>query len=346
MLNNIVMNKLIKEEVNMKGIAKTISMVFITLFLFSFLYGDVGAISGIVTDSITGAPIPNAYVNARKINGHGGGMAVTDENGYYIIQNLVPGLYTVTCHAQNYYPKHYPEPVEVVDGQTTTDINFALRPYTPPPPNERGSISGVVTDSLTGNPIANARVKACGPSCGFAITNENGEYIIENLMPGEYRVTCNAMNYFPKRYPERVTVEPNQNTPDINFQLVPRVPRGTGSISGVVLDSLTNEPIANAQVVAILTLGRIPRIPRGGIVGRGVTNENGEYTIENLPTGDYFVICHAASYYPKKYPELVHVENGQNTPDINFLLVRRSKEEENNHPYQLENKIHKWIRKR
>ncbi len=335
------MNKLTK-EVNMKGIAKTLSLVFITLFLFSFLYAGVGAISGIVTDSITGNPIPNARVNACKINGHGGGMAVTDENGYYIIQNLAPGLYNVTCHAQNYYPKRYPEPVEVVDGQTTTDINFALRPYTPPPPGERGSISGIVSDSLTGNPIANARVNACGPSCGWAITNENGEYTIENLIPGEYRVTANAMNYFPKRYPERVTVYPNQNTPDINFQLVPRIPRGTGSISGVVLDSLTNEPINNAQVVAMLRLGTGPRRPM--IVGRAVTNENGEYTIENLPTGDYIVICRAFNYYPKRYPELVHVENGQNTPDINFLLVRRS--QENNYRYQLENKIHERIRKR
>ncbi len=331
----------IKQEVNMVKVIKATLIVFITLFLFSFIYANEGAISGVVTDSITGNPIPNAQVNARKINGHGCGMAVTDENGYYIIQNLAPGLYMVNCHAQNYYPKHYPEPVEVVAGQTTTDINFALRPYTPPP-GERGSISGIVTDSLTGNPIPNARVTACGPSCGWAITNENGEYIIENLIPGEYRVTANAMNYFPKRYPEMVTVSPNQNTPNIDFQLVRRFmppPRGTGSISGVVLDSLTNQPIANAQVVAMLLLGRRPRI-----IGRAITNENGEYIIENLPTGDYIVIARAFNYYPKRYPELVHVEDGQNTPDINFLLVPRS--QEHRYRYELENRIRERIRRR
>lgn len=323
----------------MKKITKAISIVFITLFLFSFIYANEGAISGVVTDSITGNPIPNARVNARRINGHGCGTAVTDENGYYIIQNLAPGLYRVTACAQNYYPKHYPNPVEVIDGQTTTDINFALRPYTP---NERGSISGRVTDSITGNPIANVRVNACGPSCGQAITNENGEYIIENLIPGDYRVNATAPNYFPKRYPEMVTVYPNQNTPDINFQLVPRFmppPRGTGSISGVVLDSLTNQPIANAQVVAMLRLHRRPRI-----IGRGTTNENGEYLIENLPTGDYIVIARALNYYPKRYPELIHVEDGQNTPNINFLLIPRSQE----HRYhnEIENRIRERILRR
>lgn len=339
-----MMNKnKINQEVKMRMITKTISIMFITLFLFSFIYAGEGAISGIVTDSITGAPIPNAQVNARKINGRGGGMAVTDENGYYIIQNLAPSLYMVTCHAQNYYPKHYPEPVEVVTGQTTTDINFALRPYVPPP-GERGSISGIVTDSLTGNPIPNARVTACGPSCGQAFTNENGEYIIENLLPGEYRVNANAINYFPKRYPEMVLVYPNQNTPNIDFQLIPRLmppPRGTGSISGVVLDSLTNEPIANAQVVAMLHIIRRPKI-----VGRAITNAEGKYIIENLPTGNYLVIARAFNYYPKRYEELVHVENGQNTPNINFLLAPRSQENRNRYEYELENRIRKRIRRK
>ncbi|MCS7250744.1 MAG: carboxypeptidase-like regulatory domain-containing protein [candidate division WOR-3 bacterium] len=324
----------------MKKKAKTISIIFMTLFLFSFIYAGVGAISGIVTDSLTGNPIPNARVNARKMNGQGCGMAVTDENGYYIIQNLTPGPYMVNCHARNYYPKHYPNPVEVVAGQTTNDINFALRPYTPPPPGERGSISGRVIDSITGNPIPNARVTACGPSCGQAITNENGEYLIENLLPGEYRVITNAPNYFPKRYPEMVTVYSNQNTPDINFQLVPRFmppPRGTGSISGIVLDSLTNEPIANAQVVAMLHLGRRPRI-----IGRAITNENGEYTIGNLPTGNYIVMVRAFNYYPKRYPELVQVEDGQNTPNINFLLVPRS--EEHRYRHEIENQIRERLR--
>jgi len=306
----------------MKELIKITLMILITTLIFSFLYAGNGAISGTVTDSITGLPIANAQVIARKINGSGGGRAVTDENGYYIIQNLAPSLYTVAAHACNYYPKHYPEPVEVVAGQTTSDINFQLKPYTPPPPSERGSISGLVTDSLTGQPIANAMVKACGPSCGQARTNENGEYLIENLIPGEYQVTATAYNYFPKRYPERVVVNAGQNTPDINFQLLPRLlppPRGTGSISGMVLDSLTNQPIANATVIAMLQLHRRPRV-----FGRAITNENGEYTIENLPAGNYIVIARAENYYPKRYPELVPVENGQNTPNINFLLVPRS----------------------
>ncbi len=140
------------------------------VFTLSFAAGT-GSISGVVTDSVTGNPIVGARVCAMR-----GGNTITNESGEYLIENLTPGDYRVTASAEGYCGKTYPDMVTVVDGQTTTNINFALAPCVPPP---RGSISGVVTDSVTGNPIVGARVSVMRG--GYAITNQNGEYTIEDI---------------------------------------------------------------------------------------------------------------------------------------------------------------------
>ncbi len=56
---------------------------------------------------------------------------------------------------------------------------------------------------------------------GRAITNPDGTYTIENLLPGDYRVMANAGGYTRQTYPELVVVTAGQNTPNINFSLTP-----------------------------------------------------------------------------------------------------------------------------
>lgn len=296
---------------------KTLLTLLLSIGLFAFVVAQTGGISGVVTDSVTGNPIANAMVSA--MSHHGGRSAITNENGEYLIENLQPGGYRVSAMAEGYIHKMYPELVTVEAGQITENINFALAPYSQPEP---GGISGVVTDSVTGNPISGAMVVAMGHhrrGGGRATTNENGEYLIENLRPGEYRVTANARGYIPKHYPEPVTVEAGQITPNINFALAPMAPPPEpGSISGMVTDANTGKPIAGAVVMAKLASRRHHRH-----FARAITGPDGTYTIENLIPGEYRVAAHARGYEHQVYPELVVVEPGQNTPNINFALVPR-----------------------
>ncbi len=179
-----------------------------------------------------------------------------------------------------------------------------------------GGISGIVTDSATGNPIVGARV--CAMRGGNALTNENGEYLIENLNPGDYRVTASAEGYRCKTYPAMVTVVSGQITPNINFALSPFVPPATGSISGTVTTK-TGEPIAGAVIMA--TTMRRHRPGRG--IGRAVSGSDGTYLIDALRPGEYRVMARAQGFKPAVYPELVVVQEGQNTPNINFVLIPR-----------------------
>jgi hypothetical protein len=120
----------------------------------------LGVISGHVTDAITQQPIAGAFVCAfqrlqpdschrppqpdsgimppppRGDSGHGRGGRrgpppngdSTDVNGYYEIKYLRPGNYIVSARAAGYASAIYAETVVVVHGQTTANIDFALRP--------------------------------------------------------------------------------------------------------------------------------------------------------------------------------------------------------------------------
>lgn len=306
---------------------KYFALLFGLVLATSVFAQTTGSITGVVTDSATGNPIFHAMVMARTSNGHCMGYhAITDSSGIYTIANLPAGNYAVQAMAMGYQFKSYPNPVVVVAGQITADINFALAPFGPPPPPPppppgSGSISGVVTDSATGVPIFGAMVIAASSNhmcCGSrAFTDSTGAYTIRNLIAGNYQVTASARNYLTRHYPTAVTVDSGQNTPNINFALVPRgtppPPPNPGSISGVVTDSATGLPIFHAMVVTHLR----------HFERRAFTDSTGAYTISNLRPGNYRVMSMAMNYIPKMYPDPVIVIIGQNTPDINFALAPR-----------------------
>jgi len=134
----------------------------------------IGTIAGTVVDASTGDPIEGATITA---NGY---SVTTDTEGQYTIQ-LLHETYTVTASATKYHSQSKPA---TVTAETTTTLNFTLTPI-------NGTISGTVTDSSTGNPIAGATVTANGISVS---TGADGTYTIE-VPPGTYNVTVSADGY-------------------------------------------------------------------------------------------------------------------------------------------------------
>jgi len=83
-------------------------------------------------------------------------------------------------------------------------------------------ISGIVTDSVTGLPIANATITVVEHD-STVLTDEDGYYLIDELEAGDCHVTCSAPNYeMPAEYP--VTLVPGESVV-LNFSLVPVVPQ-------------------------------------------------------------------------------------------------------------------------
>ena len=106
-----------------------------------------GTITGRVTDA-SSQPIVDAHVEAIGDTNFDSGDAYTDDNGNYVIfEGLSTDTYTVTASANGYIDKNVTG-INVVEDQTTPNVNFQLQQI---PPTQSGSISGTVTGDS--NPI-------------------------------------------------------------------------------------------------------------------------------------------------------------------------------------------------
>jgi hypothetical protein len=170
-----------------------------------------------------------------------------------------------------------------------------------------GSMSGHVYDDSTMAPILGAHVVAYGNSSGDAYTDSAGYYQIVGLLPGQYFVEASASGYSPATR-DSVAVNEGQNTPNVDFWLESYGAPQHGSMSGHVYEDSSGIPIPGAHVVAY-----------GNGSGDAYTDSTGYYEIDSLVEGIYFVEASASGYWPATKDSVV-VNEGQNTPDVDFWL--------------------------
>jgi subtilisin family serine protease len=170
------------------------------------------------------------------------------------------------------------------------------------PRGPTGTMSGTVTNSSNGNPIAGATVHAVGPSDRTAITNASGQYSFSNLPVGSYDVTASAFG-FASQTANGVVVTEGANTVQ-NFTLAPVA---SHSVSGTVTDSDGN-PIANGTVTILNT----PIPP-------ATTDAAGNYSFPSVPEGTYEVRAEGGRCNEMQTQSLT-VDGDE---DLDFTLPRR-----------------------
>lgn len=210
-----------------------------------------GKIEGDVTAAKSGAPLGNiAVVVFEKVGGKEAfaGLAFTEANGSYTVEDLPAGEYYVEFSAEfedlNYVTQYYndaasltkAEPVKVSEGGTKESIDAAME--------EGAEIAGTVTDASTHKTLANALVVALGPDEvveGAALTNSNGQYTIEGLVTssgvGSYRVGFADTGYVVQYYNDQssfalanpVAVTQGSTTSGIGAALMPKAPIDTAA---------------------------------------------------------------------------------------------------------------------
>lgn len=158
-----------------------------------------GAISGVVVDAATGAPLSDAYVQLQGIAGGVGGplpRKVTDAKGRFIFAPVGPGDgYLLTVNKAGYLEGGFHRgPMDEAgallalrDGQWRNDLTIRLW--------KTASISGTVLDER-GRPIVDVMVhlaskRKVGASdawlqMGAIATDDRGMYRFGRLPPGEY----------------------------------------------------------------------------------------------------------------------------------------------------------------
>jgi hypothetical protein len=237
-----------------------------------------GQITGTVTDRATNSTLAGICVEAYDSSGGGVASTQTNSSGVYTLSALATGSYDVgfaDCSAGpdfagTYVTQYYTgkatlasaDPISVTAGATTSGINAAMITH--------GEITGTVTDSVTGAPLAGICLDIFDSSGGISqsSTNANGVYTTIHLLSGSYRVGfdlgCGDSTYALQYYDAKttlasadpVTVTDGTRTSGINAALVavngsatpPSV--ATGSASGVGTGSATASATVNPNGTA------------------------------------------------------------------------------------------------
>jgi len=296
----------------------------------------LGTISGTVTDA-WGAGIEGVWVIFYDLTGSWEslyGYALTDSAGNYAFHGLAADyiIYFDTHYPNlNYLAEYYDDSsgiesataVPIFAEQTTAGIDAILA--------EGGMVSGHVTDGL-GNPLASVGARAydtAGVYVHSVFTDDNGDYIIRGLPPGDCKIWFRRSGNFAfEWYDDQVAFG--------DGALVP-VTAG-GETAGI--DAVLEE---QGFVAGRVTEGGGAGIPDVRVCAYdasdhwfwdGWTDGDGNYTVGHLPTSDVRIWFDAAgtNYSSEWYDDqpdiasaaLVPVVQGQTTPDIDAVLAPRS----------------------
>jgi hypothetical protein len=264
------------------------------------LVPNPGSITGTVKDSVSSTPISGATVCISTSGTCTATTTTTNGVGVYTLTLITEGSYQVTASAIGF--SSLSATVPVAPGTATTqDFSLVAGP---------GTISGTVTDSVTGLPIGSATVCiSTSGTCGSTTTTTAGDgtYTLSNVAPGTYEVTASAIRYVTQSR-TGVVVTSGGNTPE-SFALVPNL----GSISGTVTDFVTTLPIANATV-CIGTDATCATFTH-----TTTTASDGTYSFSGLTEGSYQVNVLATNYVSQTVTNVSVTPGGSTTKD--FALV-------------------------
>ena len=213
--------------------------------------------------------------------------ATTNDAGELLLQNLLPGTYTVTeQNAPERYEPQQPQTVTVT-ANATAEVRFAntLR---------RGDLK--IKKTSEDGVVAGITFRVTGAN-GYdqtATTNDAGELLLQNLLPGTYIVTeQDAPDRYEPQQPQTVTVTANA-TAEVRFANTLR--RGDLKIKKTSEDG----------VVAGITF-RVTGA--NGYDQTATTNDAGELLLQNLLPGTYTVTEQdAPDRYAPQHPKTITVK--------------------------------------
>ncbi|MGC8668652.1 MAG: carboxypeptidase regulatory-like domain-containing protein [Chthonomonadales bacterium] len=251
-------------------------------------------------------------------------------DGSFAINSVAAGLHTLAIHS----PRHgVAVAVQVVSGQQTSVGDLVAQ--------DAGQISGLVTRSDNKEPIPGALItisEAVTQNSGdipplpvrITRTDASGSYAVPGIPVGEYVVTAAKPGYTTASATVSVAAAA---TTAADFSLTPEASQGTGTMTGtvyMVTDAGSQTPLAGALVRLAPKdyIGIMQPLPASVTGGAGshpnpgpewitFTDEQGNYTLSNIPAGDYLAVAVRAGLEPDR--QSVTITAGQ-TLTQNFLL--------------------------
>lgn len=261
-----------------------------------FVLKDAGGIAGTVRDRATGEPIADAKVSPVGLSGSHP-LERTDEAGFYELEPLDTGTYTLEAKAEGYVSEKRAG-IAVRGGEDTEGVDFALVPA----PRIRGRVT-----VEGGAPAAGAELvlsKSFSSDMHFlfgfgrkadAIADAAGRYEIVKGEPGiRYEVQAQSKDCVPGKS------APFQLVPGRDQEGVDIVLKKGLSLPGKVTDE-KGLPVAGAKVRATsrergFSFSMDMGTSSGTGPGSAVADDSGAFTIEGLASGRHEVKASADGY--------------------------------------------------
>jgi TonB-dependent starch-binding outer membrane protein SusC len=251
-------------------------------------------ITGAVVD-VDGNPVAGATV---AIAG-GGPTTTTAPDGSFQLTGVATANVMVEISADGFTAKQVP----VLGAATPLQLQVVIVKPAPaaPAPAETRMVGGVVSDAGHA-PIAGATVAVHGTSIQ-AVTGGDGSFALPGVPLGEITLDVTA----PNQPPTSVTVPADKPVVAITAGASTQAAApATRTVKGKVVDPVSKEPIAAAQIEA------------AGTGAVAFSDADGTFTIENLPAGPVKLEVSA----PEHESHLLEVAPGQTTVEVPLALSR------------------------
>jgi len=241
-------------------------------------------------------------------------MAVTDDEGHFLLEGLDPGQYEVMATSEGTAPARADA---VIAG--TRDLVLRL--------GKGGTIRGTVRDRARGSPIASFTVVVSAkvgpierqPYTHASTIDAAGHYEVKGIAPGAYAVTVVAQGYAPSEQSSLIIPDPPADvTLDFNLS------RG-GRVSGTVVSDGSNKPLEGARVSLEGLVGA--GAPEMSMVVATTTDAAGHFELAGLAAGLRSITAVAAGHNGRIISGLSITDNGDIGPITVKLKPTRPGEE-------------------
>jgi uncharacterized repeat protein (TIGR01451 family) len=245
------------------------------------------SLTGLVTDAVTMLPIAGATV-AVTDSSNAVHTVTTDATGHYSVTVLPTGPATVTA-SQIGYGSAGANPT-IVAGANIQNLSLTAN-----------TLTGIITDSLSGLPIAGASV-AVIDSAGVntsIVTGPSGAYSVSGIAAGAASVTANMVGYSSAN--ASPVISAGANTQDL--KLTPNI------LTGHVTDAASQQPLAGVLVQVIDGAGTTNTI---------TTDATGYYGVTNIAPGVATVTASKSGYNTATATPTIVA--GPNTQDLQLSV--------------------------
>lgn len=187
---------------------------------------------------------------------------------------------------------------------------------------DAASISGVVTDANTGLPVDSTIVRTVGSNpitrdsvFYSTITEADGSYILENVIPATYYLWCQHPNYLSASQSD-VVVSDSLSDVTVDFTLTPIGGGPTNYIGGVVFSTSRVNPIGNGPLA-----GANVHLSSNGTFFDATSDSGGIYCFSDIPTGLYTLSADAPNHIPQPFIDSLWIDDNTNIRNLDIYLV-------------------------